>query len=166
MDLWAWTPVCLSDVSTNATFCEGCLNWVHKRNSGISGTLRPDSTFQFQRCTGLARLVNDRQMTEVTVGKEKLGWCHSPTTLGTVSSGCGCELASITICRVTWGKFSELLSILTFCSFPITPRRRVHNSCVHATKTWTSTSSDLYRLQRNDRPMVRWMCGIITPRTK
>ena len=92
----------------------------------------------------------------------RLVWCHPSTTLGTVSSGCGWELAFITRCCVAWGKFSELLPSLTFCSFPITPIGRVHNLCVHASKTWTSTSSDLHRLQRNDRPMVRWMCGVIT----
>ena len=35
------------------------------------------------------------------------------TTLGdSFSSGGGCDLASITRCRLTWGKFNELLAIL------------------------------------------------------
>ena len=61
----------------------------------------------------------------------------------------------------------ELLTILTSSLFPITSRRRVYNSCVgsvmfYVSKTWDPTSSDLHRLQPNDRAMIRWMCGVTT----
>ena len=33
---------------------------------------------------------------------------------------------------------------------------------LHASETWAPTASDLHRLQRNDRAMIRWMCGVKT----
>ena len=84
-----------------------------------------------------------------------------------LSSGGGYELATITRCCVTWGKFNELLPVLTSCSFPITSRGRVYNPCVrsvmlHASETWAPTFSDLHRLQGSDRAMIHWMCGVTT----
>ena len=160
--------VCLKGVGTNSIFCGGCSSWVHKKCSGVPGPLKPDPNFRCKRCTGQARPIDGRPLTEVTVGTEQLEVVPSFCYLGdTLSSGGGCELASITRCRVAWGKFHELLPILTSRSFPITSRGRVYNSCVrsamlHASETWAPTSSDLHRLQRNDRAMIRWMCGVIT----
>ena len=42
-----------------------------------------------------------------------------------------------------------------------------YNSCVrsamlHASKTWAPALSDLHRLKRNDRAMIRRMCGVTT----
>ena len=107
-------------------------------------------------------------MLEATVGREKLKVEPSFCYLGDcLSSGCGCELATITRCRVAWGKFNQLLLVLTSCSFPIISRGRVYNSYVrsamlHASKTWTPFLSDLHRLKCNDRAMIHWMCGVTT----
>ena len=87
---------------------------------------------------------------------------------GCSSSGCRCKLTTIiTRCCVAWGKFIELLPILTSRSFPITPRERVNNSCVrsvmlHSSETWAPTLFYLHCLQLNDRAMIRWMCGVTT----
>ncbi len=160
--------VCLRGVGTNSILCTGCSCWVHKKCSGITGILLPDPTFRCNRCSGLARPIDSRPMTEVTVGTERLEVVPSFCYLGdTLSSGGGCELASITRCRTAWGKFNELLPILTSRSIPITSRGLVYNSCVrsimlYASETWAPTSSVLHRLQRNDRAMIRWMCGVTT----
>ena len=98
------------------------------------------------------------------------GWEPSFRYLGDcLSSGGSCELAAITRCCVAWGKFNELLPVLTSHSFPITSRRRVYNSywyvrsaMLYASETWAPILSDLHRLQRNERTMIRWMCGVTT----
>ena len=160
--------VCLTGVGANSILCGGCSQWVHKKCSGISGSLRHDPSFRCKRCSGLARPIDGRPMSEITVASEKLEVVSSFCYLGdTLSSGGGCELATITRCRVAKGKFNELLPILTARSFPLTSRGKVYNSCVrsamlHASETWALTSSDLHRLQRNDRAMIRWMCGVTT----
>jgi len=30
---------------------------------------------------------------------------------------------------------------------------------LHGSETWAPNASDLQRLRRNDRAMIRWMCG-------
>ena len=84
-------------VITDTILCDGCSSWVHKRCSGISGTLKPNPSFRCERCIGMIRAVDGRPMIEVTVGREKLDvvpfFCYLGEFL--FSSG-GCELASTT----------------------------------------------------------------------
>ena len=69
--------------------------------SCISGTLKPDPSFRRKRCTGQARLVYGRPMTEDTVGREKLElmpfFCYIVDCL---SSGGGCELHHTMLCHM------------------------------------------------------------------
>ena len=156
--------VFLKGISTNSIFCGGCSSWIHKKCSGIPGRLKSDVRFRCKQCTGQVRPINGRLITEVTVGGEKLEMVPSFCFPGDcLYSGGGCELTTITRCRVTWGKFN----VLTSRSFPITSRRRVYNLCVksamlHTSETWAPTSSDLHHLQRGDRAMICWMCGVTT----
>ena len=132
------------------------------------GPLEPDPSCRCKRCTGQVRPIDGRPMARVTVGREKLEVVPSFSYFGDcLSSGGGCGLAFITRWRVAWGKFNELLSILTTHSIPITPRGRVYNSCVrramlHASETWATTLFNLHRLQRSDRAMIHWMCDVTT----
>ena len=148
--------------------CVGSSRWAQKRCSGISVTLKSDPKFMYKRCTGRATPVDCRQMAEVTMGREKLQEEQSFCYLRDCSSRGGCgELASMTTGCHDKSKLNELLTILTSSLFPITSRRKVYNSCVgsvmfYVSKTWDPTSSDLHRLQPNDRAMIRWICGVTT----
>ena len=133
-----------------------------KKSNGIPGPLKTDPSFMLKRCTGQATSIEGRLMTEVTVGRGKLEMVASFCDLGNfLSSGGGCDLATITRWCATWGKFNALLLVLTPCSFPISSRGRVYNFCVKRTMVHAS-ETDLHRLQRNDRTMIRWMCGVTT----
>ena len=78
--------VCQSGVgSSNAIFCGGCKHWVHKKCSGIKGTLRPDPEFRCARCLGTARAIDEREVSEVEVGNKSLKLSQSSATLGTCS---------------------------------------------------------------------------------
>ena len=59
-------------VHTNSIFFDGCSSWVHKTCNGIPGPLKPDPSFRCKQCIEQARPVDDRPMTEVTMGREKL----------------------------------------------------------------------------------------------
>ena len=143
-------------------------SWIHKKYIGIPGPLNPNASFRCKRRTGQAWPIDGSLMTEVTVGRGKFRVVPSFCYLGDyLSSDGGCELATITRCRVAWGKFNLLLPVLTFRSFPITSRGRVHNSCVRgamlrASLTWAPTLSDLHRMQGNDRAMIHWVCSVPT----
>ena len=143
--------------------------WLTKRWANLQKVMKLEKLAHLmKRSPGQARPIDGRLITEVTACREELEVVPSSCYLSDcLSSGRCCELATITRCRVAWGKFNELLPILTSHSFPITSRGRVHNSCVksatlHTSETWAPTLSSLHRLQRNDRAMIRWMCRVTT----
>ena len=87
---------------------------MHKKSSGIKGRLLPDSQFRCARCLGTDRAIDERQSLEVEVGNEKLEVVQEFCYLGDMlSAGGGCELAAITRCKCAWGKFQQLLPLLT-----------------------------------------------------
>ena len=159
--------VCQSEVgSSNAIFNGGCKRWVHKKCSGIKGPLRPDPEFRCARCFGTARAIDEREVSEVEVGNKKLEVVPEFCYLGDMlSAGGGCELAAITRCKCAWGKFRQLLPLLTNCHLPLLTRGKVYSSCVrsvmlHAAETWAMKVDKLNRLRRNDRAMIRWICNV------
>ena len=159
--------VCQSGVgSSNAIFCGGCTRWVHKKCSGIKGPLRPDPEFRCALCLGTARAIDEREVSEVEVGNEKLEVVPEFCYLGDMlSAGGGCELAAIIRCKCAWGKFRQLLPLLTNRHLPLLTRGKVYSSCVrsvmlHAAETWAMKVDTLNRLRRNDRAMIRWICNV------
>ena len=81
-----------------------------------------------------------------------------------LSAGGGCMAAATARCRCAWGKFRENLPLLTSKPVPFDLRGRlfssnVRSSMLHGTETWPMTSAALHRLCRNDRAMIRWICG-------
>ena len=77
----------------------------------------------------------------------------------------GCDAATITRCKCAWGKFHELLPLLTAPHLPYKARGHlycsvVRNSMLHGVETWPMSSKALQRLRRNDRAMVRWICRV------
>ena len=45
---------------------------IHTISGGIWGTVKPDVIYRCKRCTGLAKPVEGKLLTKVTLGKEKL----------------------------------------------------------------------------------------------
>ena len=160
--------VCLSGTGRGAIFCDGCSSWVHKRCSGLTGGMVYDQNFRCQRCRGEARPIDGRPVVEVAVGEDKLEAVSTFCYLGdTLSAGGGSELAAIARCRSAWSRFRQLLPILETRWLPLTTKGRVYNTCVrsallYASETWAMSAACLNRLRRNDRAMIRWMCGVST----
>ena len=158
--------VCREGVGANSIYCTGCARWVHKRCSGIRGRLIADPNYICPRCLGYARPVDRRPATEVTVDDSKMKVVGEFCYLGDMlSSGGGCTQAIIARCRVAWGKFKKLLPILTNKHLSLEARGRVFDACVrsallHGSETWGPTVPDVQRLERADRAMVRWICGV------
>lgn len=83
----------------------------------------------------------------------------------TLSAGGGCELGSIARIRVAWGKFRQLLPILTSRSISIAKRSEIYSSCIrstmlHGIESWAISRDTLLRMRRNDRAMIRWICNV------
>ena len=67
--------------------------------------------------------------------------------------------------KCAWGKFRQLLPLLTNRHLPFLTRGKVYSSCVrsvmlHAAETWAMKVDTLNRLRRNDRAMIRWICNV------
>ena len=103
-------------------------------------------------------------MKKVKVDNEKLEavpeYCYLGDRLS--AGGGGCELAAVTRCKCAWGKFCQLLPLLTNRNVT---RGRVYSTCVrsvmlHAAEAMAMTAATLNRLRRNDRAMIRWICNV------
>ena len=111
-------------------------------------------------------LIDGRPQSEVQVGPDKLEVGASFCYLGDMlSAGGGCEMAVTTPVKTAWKKFRELLPVLTSRHLSYKTRGHVYSSCVrsamlHASETWPLTKTNLQRLQRNDRAMIRQICSI------
>ena len=105
-------------------------------------------------------------LNEVQVGPDKLEVVASFCYLGDMlSAGGGCEIAVTPRVKTAWKKFRELLPVLTSRHFSYKTRGHVYSSCVlsamlHASETWPLTKTNLQRLRRNDRAMIRQICSI------
>ena len=113
-----------------------------------------------------ARPIDGSQQNEVQVGPDKLEVVASFCYLGDMlSAGGGCEIAVTTLVKTAWKKFRELLPVLTSCHLSYKTRGHVYSSCMrsamlHASESWPLTKTNLQRLQRNDRAMIRQICSI------
>ncbi|XP_068686740.1 uncharacterized protein [Montipora foliosa] len=153
-------------VGSNSIFCNGCSHWVHKKCSQIPDRLTSVPTFRCSRCRGTARPVDGRPCNSVTLDKQPLEVVDSFLYLGdTICAGGGCETAIIARIRAAWGKFRELLPILSCKSLSFCTRGTIYGCCVkgamlYASECWAPRNADLARLERNERAMLKWMCGI------
>ena len=160
--------VCRTGVGRSSIRCSKCNLWVHyKKCSGLK-TLSEDLSYECPRCRGVPgiRPVDGRPFKEVEVGDCVLEAVDRFCYLGDMlSAGGGCMAAATARCRCAWGKFRENLPLLTSKPVPFDLRGRlfssnVRSSMLHGTETWPMTSAALHRLCRNDRAMIRWICGV------
>ena len=160
--------VCRTGVGRSSIRCSKCNLWVHyKKCSGLK-TLSEDLSYECPRCRGVPgiRPVDGRPFKEVEVGDCVLEAVDRFCYLGDMlSAGGGCMAAATARCRCAWGRFRENLPLLTSKPVPFDLRGRlfssnVRSSMLHGTETWPMTSAALHRLCRNDRAMIRWICGV------
>ena len=160
--------VCDTGVGRSSIRCSKCNLWVHyKKCSGLK-TLTEDMSYECRRCRGEpgVRPIDGRPFKEVEVGDCVLEAVDRFCYLGDMlSAGGGCMAAATVRCRCAWGKFWENLPLLTSKPVPFDLRgslfsSNVRSSMLHNTETWPMTSDALHRLCRNDRAMIRWICGV------
>ena len=89
-------------------------------------------------------------------------FCYLGDTIG---AGGGCDLSVITRIRSAWGKFRELLPILTSRALSYITRGQIYSTYIrtvlwYASECWAPNVNDLLKLQHNDRAMNRWTCNV------
>ena len=67
--------------------------------------------------------------------------------------------------RCAWAKFKELSPILTARGASYRIKGKIYKACVqsvltYGTETWAMKEANLQSLERMERMMMRWMCGV------
>ena len=67
--------------------------------------------------------------------------------------------------KCAWGGFGELSPILTARRASLKLKGKVYRTCVqsvmvYGSETWAMKAEDMQILERTERMMIRWMCGV------
>ena len=125
--------------------------------------VREIPSYKCKRCLGEACPIDVRPCKEVVLAGVTLEVVNSFVYLGDgICTGGGCELATVIRVRSAWGKFRELLPLLTSKVISLHTRGKLYNSCVRSTmiygsECWALRSEDFKRLLHNERAMLLWM---------
>ena len=82
-----------------------------------------------------------------------------------IAAGGGAEEASRARVRCAWAKFRELAPILTSRGASLKVKGKIYRTCVqtvlvYGSETWPVKTEDVQRMERTERMMIRWMCGV------
>ena len=91
--------------------------------------------------------------------------CSKVLLLGDTLGEGGVEEAARARVRCAWAKFKELSPILTARGASYRIKGKIYKACVqsaltYGTETWAMKKASLQSLERTERMMVRWMCGV------
>ena len=158
--------ICSEGVGSNSIQCISCQQWIHKKCSGIKGKLTTSSDYRCGRCTGR---IPEKSMApyQVSLGNGQTlegvrEFCYLGDMLGAEG---GAGAASRNRVRCAWAKFKELAPILTSRGASLKVKGKVYKACVqrvlvYGSETWPVKVEDMQHLERTERSMVRWTCGV------
>ena len=102
-----------------------------ERCSGIKGRLADTLDFKCHRCLAIARPI-DGPAEHVSLRDQKLDIQFFVYLRDGISPNGGCEVSTIARIYSTWGKFRELLPLLTNQAILLKRRGKVYNSCIRS----------------------------------
>jgi len=131
--------------------------------SGVKGKMTAKANFQCSKCT-IGDPDDTTELKELPIGNtDKVECVDRFCYLGDmIGDGGGAEEASRARVRCAWSKFMELAPILTLRGASLRLKGKIYKICVqrvlvYVSETWATKADDIQRLQR---AMVRWMCGV------
>jgi len=82
-----------------------------------------------------------------------------------IGAGGGAEEASRARVWCAWSKFRELSPLLTARGVSLKVKGRLYSECVqsimtYGSETWAMKLENMQRLERTEKMMIRWMCGV------
>jgi hypothetical protein len=158
--------VCRGGVGRNSIVCGMCKKWVHKKCSGVKGRLKAVGQFTCPMCVtgGHQDVVQEKEVLLGDAGSLECvaKFCYLGDMLG---CGGGAIDAVRTRVKCAWGKFRELAPILTLRGMSLRMKGKIYRACVqsvmvYGSETWALKVTDTQQLERTERMMVRWMCGV------
>ena len=157
--------VCGKGVGSNSIQCTRCQKCVHKKCSGINGSM-----FKVMKsfiCRSCLKPAISTGRTSVDIGaSENLGDSDKFCYLGDMLSVAGDAYAAVEArIRIRWNKCRQLVPLLTNRDISLIRRGRLYSSCVrssmlHGSETWPVRKENEEVLQKAEMRMVRWMCGV------
>ena len=157
--------VCGTGVISNSIQCTSCHKWVHKKCSGIKGSMY--KVMMSFICRGFSNPIISTGHTSVDIGANAdLEVVDKFCCLGDMLNVDGDTDAAVEArIRIGWNKFRQLVPLLTNRDMPLINRGRLHSSCVrssmlHGSETWPVRKENEVALQRAEMRMVRWMCNV------
>ena len=95
----------------------------------------------------------------------EVGMCFQVLLFGQHPWCGGVEEAARAQVRCAWAKFKELSPILTARGASYRIKGKIYKACVqsvltYGTETWAMKVANLQSLERTERIMARWMCGV------
>ena len=164
----AWPfGVCGKGVAANSILCTACKKWVHRRCSGVIGSLTVASpTFTCRRYRGQTPRQDTADMKGITVDGETYEPVKTFCYLGdTLDAKGGADSAIKARIRSGWRKFRELSPFLTSKAPSHKLKGMVYTACVRTTmiygsETWAMRSDHEQQLERAEMRMVRWMMRV------
>lgn len=159
--------VCGRGVGVNSILCTTCNRWVHKRCSGISGSLdAATSTFKCRKCSN-SQHPQAQDMEDITISGATFGAVKTFCYLGDVLSAAGgVDQAVTSRVRSGWKRFHELAAFLTSRA-PLKIKGKVYVACIRSSmtygcETWPLKSDQVTKLIRTENAMIRRLCGVRT----
>ena len=162
--------ICHKGTGAGAIGCTTCRQWVHcaTKCSGVKGRISKTqaSTYVCRACTG-EHVKQPFQMPDpIVLDGVTLDTVDRFCYLGdTIGAGGGARECTVTRTRCAWKKFRALLPVLTSRRFSLCQKGRAYRACVrsvllYACETWAVREEDTQRIERTDRAMIRWICGV------
>jgi len=157
--------VCGRGVGSNSIQCTSCQKWVHKKCSGIKGSMyKVMKSFIYKGClnpvinTGHASVDIGASANLEVVDK----FCYLGDMLSVDRDADAAVEARI---RIGWNKFRQLVPLLTNRDISLITSgglysRCVRSSMVHGSETWPVRKENEVTLQRAEMRMVRLMCNV------
>jgi len=139
-------------VGNNSIWCTNCQKWVHKKCSGINGSM--SKVMKSFICRGCVNPVTDTGCTSVDIGvnaNQELvdKFCY----LGDMLSVDGDADAAVeNRIRIGWNKFRQLIPLPTNKDISLIVRGRLYSSCMqngmlHGSETWSVRKENEVALQ-------------------
>jgi len=149
----------------NSIQCTSCQKWVHRKCSGIKGSMyKVMKTFV---CRGCMNPITGTGCTSIDIGvNANLKLVDKFCYLGHMMSVARDADATVeTRIQIGWNKFRQLVPMLTNKDLSLKVRGRLYSSCVqrsmlHGSETWPIRKENEVALQWAEMRMVRWMCGV------
>ena len=158
--------VCRKGVGANSVQCTRCQKWVHKKCSGVKGTLsKVAQSFVCRVCKGQEKDEIREKSLDMGDGTT-LEWVGKFCYLGDmINANGGADSAVAARISAGWKKFREMLPFLTNKAVPLTLKVKVYKSCVrscmlYGSETWAMKAEHERKMDRAEMRMIRWMCGV------